>query len=73
MGHAGAIISGGKGGAKDKINKMEECGITVAESPSIIGKTLFNKLSNWKILLEGYIKQKRCLHQKILNLKKLHS
>ena len=46
MGHAGAIISAGKGGAKDKIKKMEECGITVAESPSIIGKTLFNKLSN---------------------------
>ena len=46
MGHAGAIISGGKGGAKDKINKMEESGITVAKSPSIIGKTLFNKLSN---------------------------
>ena len=46
MGHAGAIISGGKGGAKDKIQKMEECGITVAKSPSIIGKTLFNKLSN---------------------------
>jgi len=45
MGHAGAIISGGKGGAKDKINKMEECGITVAKSPSEIGKTLFNKLS----------------------------
>ena len=46
MGHAGAIISGGKGGAKDKIKKMEESGITIAKSPSIIGKTLFNKLSN---------------------------
>ena len=46
MGHAGAIISGGKGGAKDKIKKMKECGITIAQSPSEIGKTLLNKLSN---------------------------
>jgi hypothetical protein len=29
---------------------MEECGITIAQSPSEIGKTLLNKLSNWKIL-----------------------
>ena len=46
MGHAGAIISGGKGGAEDKIKKMEESGIIVAKSPSLIGKTLFDKLSN---------------------------
>ena len=46
MGHAGAIISGGKGGAKEKIKKMEDCGITMANSTSKIGKTLLNKLSN---------------------------
>ena len=46
MGHAGAIISGGKGGAQDKIKKMEDSGITIANSPSKIGKTLFDKLSN---------------------------
>ena len=46
MGHAGAIISGGKGNAEEKIKKMQDCGITVANSPSDIGKTLFDKLSN---------------------------
>ena len=46
MGHAGAIISGGKGGAEGKIKIMEDCGITIAKSPSEIGKTLLNKLSN---------------------------
>ena len=46
MGHAGAIISGGKGGAEEKIKQMEQSGITIAKSPSEIGKTLFNKLSN---------------------------
>ena len=46
MGHAGAIISGGQGGAEQKIKKMESCGITVAKSPSEIGKTLLDKLTN---------------------------
>ena len=44
MGHAGAIISGGKGSAGDKIEKMKSCGILVAESPAQIGKTLYDKL-----------------------------
>ena len=44
MGHAGAIISGGKGGAEEKIEKMKSCGITVANSPAEIGKTLHDKL-----------------------------
>ena len=46
MGPAGAIISGGKGGAEDKIKVMEDCGIIIANSPSKIGKTLFDKLNN---------------------------
>ncbi len=45
MGHAGAIISRGKGGAQEKIKTMQDAGITIAESPAEIGKTLFNKLS----------------------------
>src|SRR5210317_2139224 len=44
MGHAGAIIVGGKGGAMDKIEKMKSCGITVTDSPAEIGKTLKTKL-----------------------------
>ncbi len=46
MGHAGAIISGGKGGAKEKIKIMEESGITIAQSPAEIGNTLLKKLHN---------------------------
>ena len=44
MGHAGAIISGGKGGANDKIELMKSAGISISKSPADIGKTLFEKL-----------------------------
>ncbi len=46
MGHAGAIISGGKGGAEDKIETMKSAGITISRSPADIGKTLYEKLNS---------------------------
>ena len=45
MGHAGAIISGGKGNAKDKIEKMKSCGIKISNSPALLGKTLQAELA----------------------------
>ncbi|MFD1705868.1 succinate--CoA ligase subunit alpha [Siminovitchia sediminis] len=44
MGHAGAIISGGKGTAAEKIRVMTECGIKVADTPAVIGETLIEAL-----------------------------
>lgn len=44
MGHAGAIISGGKGTASEKIRVMTECGIPVADTPAVIGETLIKVL-----------------------------
>ena len=46
MGHAGAIISGGKGGAENKIESMKSAGITISKSPADIGKTLYDKLNS---------------------------
>lgn len=40
MGHAGAIIAGGQGTAKEKVAKLEKCGVVIAKSPAEIAKTL---------------------------------
>jgi succinyl-CoA synthetase alpha subunit len=40
MGHAGAIISGGQGGAEDKLAVMEECGIYITRNPAEMGRLM---------------------------------
>ncbi|MCJ0931220.1 succinate--CoA ligase subunit alpha [Virgibacillus halodenitrificans] len=56
MGHAGAIISGGKGTADEKIRVMNECGIKVAQTPAVMGETMI------KALEENGLKEKCKTH-----------
>lgn len=48
MGHAGAVISGGSGGAESKIDALKSCGVTLARSPAEIGKVINEAIANHK-------------------------
>jgi len=57
MGHAGAIISGGKGTAAEKMAALERCGVRVAQTPAVIGETLVQVLEE-KGILSAFITNK---------------
>jgi succinyl-CoA synthetase alpha subunit len=63
MGHAGAIISGGKGTADEKMKAMRNAGITVVDSPAVIGETMEKILKRF---------DKRDGGRKTADMKKVH-
>ncbi len=71
MGHAGAIISGGKGTAAEKIRIMKEAGIVVCNSPSMIGETMKQVLSEKRKIKNGKHKIKIKTKNKSLKISKL--
>jgi succinyl-CoA synthetase alpha subunit len=59
MGHAGAIISGGKGTAEEKIETLKKCGISVADSPASIGITVKEAIEKFKKKAKAKLAKKK--------------
>lgn len=64
MGHAGAIISGGKGTAAEKMETMRKCGIAVVESPALIGETVLKLLAKKKKAAAKKVAKKKIVAKK---------
>lgn len=70
MGHAGAIISGGKGTAAEKIETLQKCGITVADSPANIGITVKMALEKFKKRQASKAKEKKAVKKTVKKIAK---
>lgn len=72
MGHAGAIISGGKGTAAEKIETLQKCGIAVADSPANIGITVKRALEKFKKKVQSKITgKKKAVKKPVKKVKKI--
>jgi len=65
MGHAGAIISGGKGTAAEKIETLQKCGISVAASPASIGVTVKEALEKFKLKAKAKTLKKKVVKKAV--------
>jgi succinyl-CoA synthetase alpha subunit len=72
MGHAGAIISGGKGTADEKMKAMRKAGITVVDSPAVIGETMEKVLKKYnRAVSKGKkVKEKNVKKKNVKNIPK---